>query len=73
MAIGPVVTRGYGSFGTVNLVVTRGYTSTVAAVPGLPGIEYAIGVGRLHYTTSGDPLHYTLPMSRIGFTMQKED
>ena len=25
MAIGPVVTRGYGSFGSVNLVVTRGY------------------------------------------------
>lgn len=25
MAIGPVVTRGYGSFGSVALVVTRGY------------------------------------------------
>lgn len=27
MAIGPIVTRGYGDFGTVNLVVTRGYAS----------------------------------------------
>ena len=32
MAIGPVVTRGYGTFGTVNLVVTRGY-GTAGVVP----------------------------------------
>lgn len=32
MAIGPIVTRGYGSFGTVNLVATRGY-SPAAYVP----------------------------------------
>lgn len=32
MAIGPVVTRGYGSFGTVNLVVTRGYGIGVQVV-----------------------------------------
>ena len=36
MAIGPVVTRGYGSFGTVNLVVTRGYGATAAVPSGRP-------------------------------------
>lgn len=34
MAIGPVVTRGFGSFGSVNLVVTRGFTASVALGPG---------------------------------------
>lgn len=29
MAIGPVVTRGYGTFGTANLVITRGYTPSL--------------------------------------------
>lgn len=32
MSISPVVTRGYGSFGTVNLVVTRGYSAGAAIV-----------------------------------------
>ena len=27
MAVGPVVTRGYGGFGSVNLVVVRGYSA----------------------------------------------
>ena len=27
MAIGPIITRGFGSFGSVNLLPTRGYTS----------------------------------------------
>ena len=31
MAIETVVTRGYGTFGSVNLVVTRGYAVGVAA------------------------------------------
>lgn len=39
MAIGPVVTRGFGTFGTVNLVVTRGYaaSSTPVVVTRDPG------------------------------------
>ncbi len=36
MAIGPVVTRGYGSFGSVNLVVTRGYSASAAPVVETP-------------------------------------
>jgi hypothetical protein len=34
MAISAIVVRGYGSFGSVNLVVTRGYTS--GAPPAIP-------------------------------------
>ena len=55
MAIGPVVTRGYGSFGNVNLIVIRGYTSAAytptisvtlkdlnnAIVPNLTGLAWA--------------------------------
>jgi hypothetical protein len=32
MAIGPVITEGFGSFGTVGLVVTEGYTASSATV-----------------------------------------
>ena len=33
MAIGPVVTRGFGSGGSIGLVVTRGYGATAAPEP----------------------------------------
>lgn len=53
MAIGPIVTRGYGSFGTVNLVVTRGYGASAtpptppADTGGTGGALWAKGRGAL--------------------------
>ncbi len=55
MAIGPVVSRGFGSFGNVNLVVTRGYSAAAfiasisvtltdvnnVAIPNLTGLIWA--------------------------------
>ncbi len=36
--IAPIVTRGFGSFGSVNLVVTRGYG--IGTSTGVPGPYY---------------------------------
>ncbi len=34
MAIGPIITHGFGSFGNVNLIITHGFTSGEAAPQG---------------------------------------
>lgn len=41
MAIRTVVTRGYGTFGTIPEVVTRGYTAGAPAPPTGPPTKYA--------------------------------
>ena len=56
MSIATVVTRGYGSFGTVNLVVTRGYSPAAVVTPtpaSTGGGGGSILAGRRRRSTSG--------------------
>jgi hypothetical protein len=62
MAIGPVVTRGYGTFGSVNLVVTRGYAVGVAAPAKYPGDTTISGGYTSTITSSG----FTSTISKSG-------
>ena len=55
MAISPVITRGYGSYSTVNLVPTRGYTSGTAA----PAATYVQHIGRPHKIVPQPGFEYT--------------
>ena len=59
MAIGHVVTRGYGNgtlVGDVNVVVVRGYSVGVVLVPDSEGVLY---------TATGLLVHYTAPGQRL--------
>ena len=62
MAIRDVVTRGYGTWGSIAEVVTRGYGigAAVATVES-PGLEFTVKDGRLHFAIQPDArLHFTL-------------
>lgn len=59
MAIGPVVTQGFGSFGSVNLVVTLGYgIGEAAATPTHIGVHYEPLHRKPHYEPTHSKLHY---------------
>lgn len=49
MAIGPVVTRGFGTFGNVNLVVTRGYVASSTPPPVVVATATQGSGGGYHY------------------------
>lgn len=63
MAIRDIVTRGYGSWGSIPEVVTHGYSIAEVTTPDAEGIEW---------TLPGALIHYTVPDSRIHYTMTTE-
>ena len=61
MAIGPVVTRGFGSFGTVNLVLTRGYTAAAVTVPTQAGPHWRAPGLQIQYAAPALSVHWQAP------------
>ena len=61
MAIGPVVSRGYGTFGTVNLVVTRGYTAAAVTVPTKAGPYWVAPPADVGYVAPEARLEFVAP------------
>lgn len=69
--ISSIVTRGFGSWGSVNDIPTRGFGIGVpASIGDVPGMEAAVGDYRLHVTlddkrvharTADNRLHWQLP------------
>lgn len=57
-SIATVVTRGYGSFGSVNLLPTHGYGIGAEAAANVTGIEYATNNERLHYENKNERAHF---------------
>lgn len=66
MAIGPVVTRGFGSFGTVNLVVTAGYSAGAVVVSG------ALATGRYLRVPGDEDVLTRIPASEQVYLRQAE-
>jgi hypothetical protein len=61
-----VITLGYGSFGSVNLVPTLGYG--VLSIQGFGRIEYTMPRSQLGYTLERSQLDYTLANQRLEYT-----
>lgn len=59
MSVATVVTMGYGTFGSVNLLPTIGYS--IQNVQGR--LEYTIPLNLLEYTLNPDRLEFTIPKS----------
>lgn len=57
-SIATVVTRGYGTFGSVNLLPTHGYGVGAEAVANVGGMEYATNNERLHYDNKNERTHF---------------
>lgn len=75
MAIGHVVTRGYGNgtfTGNIGEVVTRGYTPDSIVVPSVEGIEFTLPADKMHFTLPDDRLEFTLPADKLHFTMGED-
>jgi hypothetical protein len=62
-SIAAIITLGFGTFGSVNLLPTIGYGVGAAAT--------AI-YGRLEFTVPADRLEFTIPAERLEFTVQPE-
>lgn len=73
MSIAAVVTRGYGSFGSAALVMTRGFTVGEIAAITAPGLEFTMPESRMHYEMPENKIHFTMPVIRTHFTMPDED
>lgn len=76
MAIGHVVTRGFGNgtlTGNIGEVATRGYTPDSVVVPNREGMEFTMPESRLHFTMDEARLQYTLPECRLHYTLEKDD
>lgn len=56
-----VITMGYGSFGSVNLLSTLGYGIGAAAAVTFGRLEYTIPRNLLQFTINSQRLDYTLP------------
>jgi hypothetical protein len=65
MSIATVITRGYGSFGSVNRLPTLGY----GTVNNLVEVGYTTRTDPAHYTVIGPLLHYTVKSKPINYTL----
>lgn len=63
-----VITLGYGSFGSVNLLPTLGYGTGITETPG-PGTDYTPDATRAEYTLTGTRTEFTLTRSRTEYTL----
>lgn len=62
-SIATVVTMGYGSFGSIDVLPTIGYgigIPTASEAPTSPGIEFTMPRNRMQFTMSRDRLHFTV-------------
>ena len=60
-SISSIVTRGFGTWGGVNDIPTRGYGIGAAVVVdsvSTPGLQWTATDGRLHYASEDERLHY---------------
>lgn len=67
MSIALVVTRGFGSFGSVNKLPTLGYSTPFV---NLTEIGYTLRTDPAHYTVAKSQMHYTARAKQIGFTVK---
>lgn len=71
MSIASVVTGGFGSFGSVALVVTAGYSIGSILVPTSEGLEFEVGNNRLHFEVSSNKLDYSVDNNRLHYEVKK--
>ena len=60
MAVGPILTQGIGSFGSVNKVPTLGFATTAVAVAVVPGCELRMSERRIDYRFSDQRNDYRM-------------
>lgn len=70
-SIASVVTRGYGSFGSANLLPTLGYLPYVSNIIGFGRLEYTMPRSQLEFTLSDERLEFTIPAERLEFTSEE--
>ena len=72
MSIATIVTRGYGTFGSVNLLPTRGYSigEDVEEMVG-PGTDYTATEERAEYTIYLSRTEYTINTTRTEYTLER--
>lgn len=67
-----VLSMGYGSWGSVNLLPTLGYGTGAVTPPSVPGIEYVWRGDRLHWVWKGDRLKYVWRGDRLHYVGSEE-
>lgn len=68
MSVATVVTRGFGTFGSVNLLPTLGYGSYSSGPSGYGRLEYTIPRSQLEWTLADERLEFTARDERLEFT-----
>ena len=61
MSIATVITGGFGTFGSVALAITDGYSIGAQVAIDAPGLHYRITGSPLHYHPEGSRMHYRPP------------
>lgn len=72
MSMGSVVTRGYGTFGSISLIVVAGYFMS-PDVPNAPGLEFTIPASLMHYTARVNRMHATMPHNLPHYTLDEDN
>lgn len=72
MSVATVVTRGFGSFGSIGSIVRGGYAAGASVIPNAPGLEFTLPTNRLHYALPENLLGYTLDINRLHYTLPDE-
>jgi len=72
MSASTIVTGGFGSFGSVNLIPTAGFSVGIVTVPDSEGLEYRGKPNKLHYRHTQNKLHYRHDGNRLHYRAKKE-
>lgn len=68
MSVATVVTRGFGTFGSVNSLPTLGYGAFSSAILGYGRLEYTIPRSQLEWSVRDERLEFTVRDGRLEFT-----
>lgn len=72
MSISTVVTGGFGSFGSVNLVPTLGFSIGAIVVPDSEGLEYTLPAKKRGYILSKLDKGYTLKTKKSHYNLEEK-
>lgn len=71
MAVGPIITMGYGATGSTSLILTLGYVTSEVEPPTHGSLEWTLPESRLHWKAAGKPLHWNTQRTPLHWSVEK--